>query len=300
MDSSVYIQITLCILGIIGNATSVGVLSKMKSKSLRLLKYLNVVDVVLLVTVCTALMLREPMTVGFAHVAYYMGVCITSLIFVVHTFEAYLTVLIAFVRCMAVAMPFRFATSMRDSVQSRLLIAVAVFSVLFNLPSILAELQLLHGKTSVVWISHFSFFFQQIFCRFLPILAIIICNIILVVSRCRMKSLPGQDNQCRSPNRRHSRNAFQLTCLVLAITTMFIATHGFLLFYDVCYKICDIAVLHDSDLPAIVSFMVIINSATNFIFYCLIGSDFRTALISLCKKTSRSTRRKRSLPVSSV
>ncbi len=41
-----------------------------------------------------------------------------------------------------------------------------------------------------------------------------------------MKTLQGQDNHGSSPNRRHSRSAFQLTCLVLAIAAVFIVTHG--------------------------------------------------------------------------
>ncbi|XP_067674963.1 somatostatin receptor type 5-like [Haliotis asinina] len=289
-----YILITLCILGITGNAISVCVLARMKSKPLRLLQYLNVVDVVLLVTICTIVTLDVLDMKGLIISAldpYYVIRCGIILMNVIQTFEAYLTVLIAFVRCMAVAMPFRFATCMRDSVQNKLLIATAVFSVLFNVPFILMNLLFLYEMSPSFSISILYIIFKQICCRILPILVIVICNIILAVSRCRMKSLP-QANQCGSPPSRNSRSAFQLTCLVITITTMFVGTHGCLLVYDISVVAANVL---ESAVPGLDFCMIIINSATNFIFYCLIGSEFRTTLVSLCKKTQCFTRSNRSL-----
>ncbi|XP_067674962.1 somatostatin receptor type 4-like [Haliotis asinina] len=293
-----YVQIVLCLLGIIGNAISVYVLSQMKSKSLRLLKYLNMVDIVLLAMVCTWVSMAAFMSEGFQFPLFLniVFLCTGALIIVVQTFEAYLTVLVAIVRCVAVAMPFKFTTCMRDSVQNKLLIASAVFSLLFNLPDILVQ----HLTSPHKWISHFSVYFQQIFCKFLPILAIVICNIILVVSRCRMNSLKGQDNQCGSPNGRHGRSAFHLTCLVLAITAMFIATNGSFGVVYLCLLISPTVTELVAYIGRFSMLMIIINSATNFIFYCLIGSDFRTTLVSLCKKKPSSARRNKTMSVSTV
>ncbi|XP_067674961.1 mas-related G-protein coupled receptor member D-like [Haliotis asinina] len=293
------VGIALCLLGIIGNSISVYVLSKMNSRSLRLLKYLNSVDIAFLAMYCTLLTLNVVQMgspqVSFHHVYMFL----VPLVDIVLTFEAYLTVLIAFVRCLAVAMPFRFSSCMRDSVQNKMLFVIIVLSVLFNVPSVVADILYIRGMPpqNIVVSSKYV---EQILCRFFPIIIIVSCNVILVVSRCRMKSLQGHDNQCGSPHRRHPRSAFQLTCLVLAITTMFIVTHGALgatfIYYWMSNSVIEIAayVLISARL------MTVINSATNFIFYCLIGSEFRTTLASLCKKTPCSTGIKTAIPVSSV
>ncbi|XP_067674342.1 probable G-protein coupled receptor 139 [Haliotis asinina] len=297
-----FIGFLLCLLGIIGNSMSVYVLSKLNSKPLRLLKYLNVVDIGLLVVICFALMMvvlgMERLVSDFTLVLVLR--CIAPLFSTLQTFGTYLTVLIAFVRCLAVAMPFRFSTCMRDTVQNKLLIAVAVFSLLFSVPLFLLWTPTISWSSfddiQMVVAFHLKYL-SQVFLCILPILIIVICNVILAVSRCRMRSFTSQNNQCRSPDRGNRRGAFQLTCLVIAITAMFTTTHGLVGVYKV--------VVLASDSPQVslqvVCFsvlMTIINSATNFIFYCLIGSEFRTTMISLCKKPC--IRRNRPMPVSSV
>ncbi len=294
------IGIGICLLGIIGNSISVYVLSKMNSRSLRLLKYLNLVDTVFLSLLCTLLAMDVLMAEEFYSSLFPLYMCILTSAGIVQTFEAYLTVMIAFVRCLAVAMPFQFSTCMRDSIQNRLLFGIATLSVLFNMSSVVECILSLRRMPSNVWISVLTTHVEPICRQIIPVLAIIICNVILVVSRCRMKSLHGQDNQSSSPDGRHSRSAFQLTCLILAITAMFIATHGSfgvaLLYIRISQTVDEIAYY----ISVFASLMTIINSATNFIFYCLIGSEFRTTLVSLCKVTPCSTRRNRSMPVSTV
>ncbi|XP_067675192.1 FMRFamide peptide receptor frpr-18-like [Haliotis asinina] len=295
--------IVLCLLGIIGNSTSVYVLSKLNSKPLRLLRYLNVVDIGLLVIICFALMAGILEREGLVSDTFKVYICLAPFFSTLQTFGAYLTVLIAIVRCLAVAMPFRFSTCMRDSVQNKLLVAIAVFSLLFNVPVFLLWMLIFSDSFSdvLVLLCFHATYLSLVFSCILPILVIFICNVILVVSRCRMRSLTRNNDECSSPNTRHNRGAFQLTCLVLAITVMFIATHGpfgvykFVFFtsytsYDATLHVVWFSVL-----------MTIINSATNFIFYCLIGSEFRTTLISLCKKTPCfNSMRNIPMPVSSV
>ncbi|XP_046368923.1 probable G-protein coupled receptor frpr-1 [Haliotis rufescens] len=289
-----YVGIVLCLLGIIGNAFSVYVLSKMNSASLRLLKYLNVVDIVLLVIVCSLLTMIVLWWKRASFEHHFVILCTSVLFLTVQTFETYLTVLIAFVRCLAVAMPFRFSTCMRDSVQSKLLVAIAVFSLLFNLPLYL----LLMPNSITLRMAKFQIMYLSlVFSFILPLLVITICNVILVVSRCRMRSVQSQNDRCRSRDRRHSRGAFQLTCLVLAITAMFIATHapvGVFKCLRLTYQI-DITV-------QFIGFQILITiiySATNFILYCCFGSEFRSTLISLCKKPCF-TRTDQPMPVSPV
>lgn len=300
-----FIGIVFCSLGIIGNSISVYVLSKLNSKPLRLLRYLNVVDIGQLVMIYFALiilvLLMEELV--YQHYSVPVFLCIAPLFSTVQTFGTYLTVLIAFVRCVAVAMPFRFSSCMRDSVQNKLLVAIAVFSLLFNVPLFLLWTLFfpdLFNDMLVPIIFHAKYL-SLVFSCILPILIIVICNVILVVSRCRMRSLQRHNDECRSPDRRQSRTAFQLTCLVLAITVMFIATHGPLGVFKFVALTSNIS---SEVIDKVVWFsilMTIINSATNFIFYCLIGSEFRTTLISLCKKKPCfNTRRNRPMPVSSV
>ncbi|XP_067674957.1 FMRFamide peptide receptor frpr-18-like [Haliotis asinina] len=299
----VSIGIVLCLLGIIGNSISVYVLSKLNSKPLRLLRYLNVVDIGLLVMIFFGLMTTILQLERLVPSTLNVFLCTAPLFSTLQTFGAYLTVLIAFVRCLAVAVPFRFSTCMRDSVQNKLLIAIAVFSLLFNVPVFLLwKLVFSDSFSDVLVLVHFHMtYLSLVFSCILPILVIVICNVILVVSRCRMRSLTRHNGECRSPETRRGRGAFQLTCLVLAITAMFIATHGPFGVYK--FVVLTSYISRDVALR-VVSFtllMTIINSATNFIFYCLIGSEFRTTLISLCKKRPCfNTRRNSPMPVSSV
>ncbi|XP_067674391.1 probable G-protein coupled receptor 139 [Haliotis asinina] len=295
--------IVLCLLGIIGNSISVYVLSKLNSKPLRLLRYLNVVVIALLVMIVFALMTVvleiERLVPGTLNVF----LCIAPLFSTLQTFGAYLTVFIAFVRCLAVTMPFRFSTCMRDSVQNKLLVAIAVFSLLFNVPVFLLWILIFSDSFSFVLVFlHFhATYLSLVFSCILPILVIVICNVILVVSRCKMRSVTLHNDECRSPGIRRNRGAFQLTCLVLTITVMFIATHGPLGVYKFVTLTSDISSKVTLHVVLFSIFMTIINSATNFIFYCLIGSEFRTTLISLCKKTPCfNTRRNRPIPLSAM
>lgn len=284
------VEIILSLLGIIGNAISVYVLSKMNSKSLRLLKYLNVVDIVLLVITGSWLTL-EFVEYDKGHIVSTLYNCIVPSFYIVRMFEVYLTVLIALLRCLAVATPYKFATYMRHSVQNKLLIAIAVFSVIFNVPLCLMSM----GMSSYAIVEKmFKFQFSHlnlVFFCILPILVIILCNIILVVSRCKMKSFTNQDGQGRSPGRRNRQGGFQLTCLVLAITAMFIATHGPVGIANYIDYTTTGGLRNQIWIFEFGKLMITINSATNFIFYCLIGREFRTTLISLCKKRPRTTRR---------
>ncbi|XP_067674955.1 FMRFamide peptide receptor frpr-18-like [Haliotis asinina] len=299
----VSIGIVLCLLGIIGNSISVYVLSKLNSKPLRLLRYLNVVDIGLLVIICFALMAGILEREGLVSDTFKVYICLAPFFSTLQTFGAYLTVLIAFVRCLAVAMPFRFSTCMRDSVQNKLLVAIAVFSLLFNVPVFLLWMLVFSDSFYFVRevVEFHATYLSLVFSCILPILVIVICNVILVVFRCRMRSLTRHKDESRSPETRRGRGAFQLTCLVLAITAMFIATHGPVGVYKFVVLTSDISrdiTLHVVPFSIL---MTIINSATNFIFYSLIGSEFRTTLISLCKKRPCfNTRRNSRMPVSSV
>lgn len=163
-----YIQIALCLLGISGNAISVCVLSKMKSKSFRLMKYLSATDIVLLVIMFIHYAMDAWGRFGLAFL--FVNLSIGILFDAVLMFDAYLTVLIAFVRCLAVAMPFRFATCMRDSVQNKLLFAIAMLSVLFRLPLVLIWVIRLRDLDSFGWMEVFTVYFEAIISRFLPIL----------------------------------------------------------------------------------------------------------------------------------
>lgn len=292
------VGIVLCLLGIIGNAFSVYVLCKMNSASLRLLKYLNVVDIVLLVIVCSLLTIIVLWWKRWSFEHLFVMLCTGVLFLTVQTFETYLTVLITFVRFLAVAMPFRFSTCMRDSVQSKLLVAIAVFSLLFNLPLCLFLMPNgIISNVNTLWIAEFQIHLSLVFSFILPILVITICNVVLVVSRCRMRSFKSQNDRCRSPDTRHSQGAYQLTCLVLAITVMFIATHAPL----GVFKCIRLASHLDISVPFIGFWILItiINSATNFILYCCFGSEFRSTVISLCKKPCF-TRTDQPMPVSPV
>ncbi|XP_046343172.2 FMRFamide receptor-like [Haliotis rufescens] len=276
-ETIAWMSTVIAICGVFGNILGAVVLHRMQktNSGVRLLKYLSLVDVILLVLVflsltsqlCNSHVARAVCAI-FDPFAYLFAMTL-------YTFEIYLTVLIAIQRCIAIALPFKSGSFLR--VINKALGAIAVFTVAFNVPLWLAfwprpywnpdlNMQLFNqdqhggflGKDGFkVYIGPIVLVFRCV----IPLTILITCNIILTISRRRQNSGNGQT----------WNKGF--TALVMAITTMSVVTHVVSAVDLLLWEIDSGTTT--ADFIQISVLLITINCSTNFIFYCSFGKIFR-------------------------
>ncbi|XP_071080069.1 FMRFamide receptor-like [Haliotis cracherodii] len=275
-----WVATVIAICGMFGNILGAVVLHRMQktNSGVRLLKYLSLVDIILLVLSFVAFELpslnryvARTIHAIFDPFAYLFAMTL-------YTFEIYLTVLIAIQRCIAIALPFKSGSFLR--VINKALRAIAVFTVAFNVPLWLAfwprpywnpdlNMQLFYSDPRRGFLGEYGFNVYigpvlLVFRCVIPLILLLMSNIILVISRRRMKSV----NRLSS-----DRGSVQLTVLVMAITTMSVVTHVVTAVDLFILKI--VSHIAKAYLGKIASLLIIINSSTNFIFYYAFGNNFR-------------------------
>ncbi|XP_071079145.1 probable G-protein coupled receptor frpr-1 [Haliotis cracherodii] len=283
-ETIAWIATVIAICGVFGNILGAVVLHRMQktNSGVRLLKYLSLVDVILLVLV----FLSSILLLFNTHVA--RTVCAIFhpfaylLAMALYTFEIYLTVLIAVQRCTAVTFPFKSGFFLR--VINKVLGAVAVFTVAFNVPLWLTfwprpywnpdlNMQLFYQdqQGGFLGIDGFKVYigFVLVFRCVIPLTILITCNIILTISSRRQNSGNGQT----------WNKGF--TALVVAITTMSVVTHD-VSAVDLLLWVIDSSTTN-TDFQNVVVLLITINCSTNFIFYYSFGKIFRQNFKSFFK-----------------
>ncbi|XP_067681410.1 FMRFamide receptor-like [Haliotis asinina] len=277
-----WVSTVIATCGLFGNILGAAVLHRMQKTNgnIRLLKYLSLVDIALLILFVLGATLEYVNTYSaitiyfiFHPFAYLLGMT-------VYTFEIYLTVLIAIQRCIAIALPFKSESLMRASVINTILGCIALFSVAFSVPLWLAlrprpywkkelNMHLFYANpaTSPLGEEGFTVYIGPVMLVFrclIPLIILVTCNIILVISRRRMNSGNPQLSD---------RGSVQLTILTLAITSKSVLTH-------VVSALHRLSIAMDFNLPnghviqMIVLLLVVIDFSTNFIFYYAFGNSF--------------------------
>ncbi|XP_067681409.1 probable G-protein coupled receptor frpr-1 [Haliotis asinina] len=206
-----WVSTVIAICGVFGNTLGAAVLHRMQKTNgiIRLLKYLSLVDIALLIFVLGVTLRIHSIISTFA---YLLGMA-------VNTFEIYLTVLIAIQRCIAIALPFKYESFMRASVINTILGCIAVFTVAFHVPLGLQHWARRWNTTSPLGKEGFTVYIGPVTLVFrcvIPLIILVTCNMVLVISRRRKNSGNPQSSY---------RGSVKLTMLILAITSMSVLTH---------------------------------------------------------------------------
>ena len=277
-----YTLTALFILGVCGNLLGVIVLTKLQKTQggVRLLKFLGIVDIILLFLLfenqILTLFPEQPRTMvvilgGVNTFTFPLGLTC-------YTFEIYLTVLIAGQRAVAVSRPLQSAVYVRKSVINICILVIFIFSIVLNIPYwLIYKLELFFDQElNMTWItSNYSNFvsstFNHIFDKYVilvlralvPLVALIVCNILIVRS-----ARTTINTEIRRKKSDH------LAPINIAIGTMSIVTH----ITTAAERALNI------EISQITSLLLIINCSTNFIFYCAFGRIFQKTLKDLFKK----------------
>lgn len=204
-------------------------------------------------------------------------------------FQFYLTALISLERCFAITKPLKFATMNRESLATKAVITSIGFAIVFNIPYWVRFYPVLYWNEDlnmnligpvrvygrVKWFSDFANFPSLIFSGALPMITLCLCNIVLIVTRCRMPSRKGRSQS------RQGRG--QLSLLIVTITCISIAT----ILSLHLYKVVKLTPSQNIDRSCAAKLMCTINSSTNFLFYCMFGREFRRSLVAIFKREPR-------------
>ncbi|XP_071080773.1 FMRFamide receptor-like [Haliotis cracherodii] len=273
-----WVSTIIAMCGVVGNILGAAVIHRMQktTSGVRLLKYLSLTDVVLLLCIFLSSILPSLNRYDASTLHAIINLSAYLLGMALYTFEIYLTVLIATQRCIAIALPFKSGSFLRESVMNKALAAISVFTIVFNVPLWLAywpqpywdmnlNMQLLEQHGGFLGEDGFTVYIGPcllVFRCIIPLILLVTCNIILMISRRRMNNENPQSSDRGS-----------LTALVMAITTMSVVTHVFSA-VDLFLMVIDSKTTPDNWTRVSIC-LIIINCSTNFIFYYSFGKAFR-------------------------
>ena len=285
---------TLAVIGLLGNTLSVIVLShkKMRNPTSTFLQSLAIFDNIIVLAYIIDVMFVYNNAVYL--VIYVFKLCIQKIAI---TGTVAMTIVIATERYIGTAKPFRGRIMCDGHVPLFIILLVVFFSVFFNIPYYFSfrfrtywepafGAYWIRPNLTSFWRSAFMkvylFHIRLIFLFALPWLAMLVLNILIV--RQIWKRRTGKLKQWIHNNGRDKR----MTLAVFAMTTMFFLAYPFPALVDIwvtsgsfkgwCHR-------NIGTFKLIKEFMIIVYSATNFIFYCLFGRHFRdTLFLCLCPR----------------
>ncbi|XP_041375097.1 G-protein coupled receptor daf-37-like [Gigantopelta aegis] len=285
---------TLAVIGLLGNTLSVIVLShkKMRNPTSTFLQCLAVFDnIILLAFTFDIISMYDIM---LYQVILVFKRCIQRIAI---TGTVAMTIVIATERYIGTAKPFRGRNMCDGRVPLCIILIVVFFAIFFNIPYYLSFRlhtvwdPILNGYRIVPYFTEFwsspfmkvyLFHIRLIFLFALPWLAMLVLNILIVRQIWKRRS--GKLKQWINTNGRDKR----MTLAVFAMTTMFFLAYPFPALVDIWItstsskKYCNKKV---GTFKLIKQLMIILYSATNFIFYCLFGKHFRdTLFLCLCPR----------------
>ncbi|XP_041375169.1 FMRFamide receptor-like [Gigantopelta aegis] len=291
---------SVALFGLIGNTIAIFVLSgkRMRSSTTLFLIVLAIFDNVLLLFVILLQTLpiicqHDDILIDYMFVREMAYMLLYPVVHICHTGTIYTTIAVTGERCIAIVKPLGARSICTRSRAGKIVIGIMVWSIFYNIP------RCLENELEVVWDpmvnqsvyitaqSTFgnSWFYNYVYlvcinCIFhflLPFLALSLMNYFILKTLWQRKR--GILNQQRAVS---LENDYRLTAVVLAMTTVFFICQLFgatqLVILQAngiqssrigkCTKPCEI-------FKAIAETVVIVNSAINFILFCVFGNKFR-------------------------
>ncbi|XP_046552267.1 FMRFamide receptor-like [Haliotis rubra] len=305
------------VLGIVGNILSVFVLSSKQMRRgsasvCRLLVGLAVYD--------TVFLFSHGVAGNLPHVLHHMGIQLGSagavmfsifypLLHISRTGSVYTTVMVTVERCVAVVKPLKAAVVFTQKRTNQILVAIFIFSVIFNIPRCMEHSLKLGSPTISVTKSVFydtAFYtVYLIYINFIvhfaiPFTLIAVFNVLMIHTLRNVtrgykkhdKSKAVIELNVNVGNRSSSGTGNKLCGTVLAVTSLFFLCHLVPAVALVLEQTENAKRLGDcsaacSRVSSLGDTLIIVCSATNFILYCMFGRKFRLvfqALFCPCKR----------------
>ncbi|XP_059148700.1 FMRFamide receptor-like [Physella acuta] len=288
--------LVLVILGAVGNTLAMIVLTRrtMRTSTNVFLTALAIWDTVVLAVVLPLMSLPVLSEQFNKHVTPYIVVSVYPIGLAAQTATVWLTVSFTVERYIAVCHPLR-AASMCTIPRARMVVLViSIVSILYNVPRwfeytsleltdqynqiCLAIIKTQLGSEPIYHKLYFGWLYFLVMC-FIPLCSLAILNAFLIVAVRRSKK------QRRDMNVRQSREN-NVTIMLVSVVIVFIICQVPALIYNMAYAI-DTAKVESSAgwivLSSFRNFLVMLNSAVNFILYCALGQKFRRTFVrTLC------------------
>ncbi|XP_041376858.1 FMRFamide receptor-like [Gigantopelta aegis] len=278
----------VAVLGFIGNALAIVVLQRkrMWCSTAYFLVILAVFDnVILLVAMvkCFAALssrrsvaVRDLQTVMFYPVNY-----------VAQSGTIFMTLIVTLERYVAVTKPLKSRIIFSLTSAKKISLAVLIYCLVYNIPHYVAidlESRPWNSTThypysefgaSLGYKAVYCVYLQLVFVYMLPWLLMVVFNLLLLHSVRKIKLVR---TNCHSKS--VSDNGRRLTLPVIAVTTVFFLAYPLPAFEDtICKRTCE------ADTRIVLELLSeiarVLNSAANFIFYCVLGRRFRRTLFYL-------------------
>jgi hypothetical protein len=310
---------SLCMLGLLGNTTSIVVLWKHKkellwkhkneSATILLLQCLSAMDSLLLVTTLFVYTLPAVHTytgAGFDLYANceYIKIFLWPLAMIAHTAAIWLTVLVTIHRFCCIITPVGIYSKLNMHYIRTLIILVFTFSILYNLPRFF-EHHAVGGTnssedngntTNNVRILGDSTFYQILYSNVLyfpvmyviPLLSLMYLNSKLIKFVNKLKTRKAELTGHRCPED-------HITLCIIVIVFTFVICQTPALINQILWAVTDHTDRECGKFhfyyTKISDVLVVINSSINFIIYCLFGKSFRTIFVRALCWNSRASRR---------
>ena len=290
----------LCLFGLTGNVLSFLVLLRAHSRSpmFYVLRAVAVSDTVFLVGVfLTQTVVNLYTTTGTFHFLYmiraYVQYCVWPITMMTQMSTVWLTVLVSIERYIAICFPLKAASLCTIPKVRRAVVIIYIISVLYNVPRFF-EFYILDGETlyktiipghDEVYRYLYSCVMYSILLFFSPLLILALLNVKLILALQRGKK-QWEKLQFRQ-KKEHS-----LTVIPLSIVVVFFICGTPALVVNVIDSINPTIMMQPSFTVFIVvaNLLVVLNSACNFIIYCMLGKKFRTKLKEMLRSRCSSYR----------
>lgn len=288
----IWVTGVICLLGLAGNILSFLVLLKAHSHSpmFLVLRAVAVSDALFLFTVLIiqTVVNLHPKTGILWWCYYYRGYIqytVWPVLMMTQMSTVWLTVLVSIERFIAICFPLKAAAICTFSKVRRAVILIYVISIIYNIPRFVefhvAENSYI-DKTAIghhiVYRYLYACILYSLMLFFVPLLMLIFLNTKLVLA------LKEGKRQWETLQFRQKKEQ-NLTVIPLAIVMVFFVCGTPALVVNVIDSMNPYLLAQTTFTVFLVvsNLLVVVNSAINFIIYCLLGKKFRTKLMELCR-----------------
>ncbi|ESO90947.1 hypothetical protein LOTGIDRAFT_163454 [Lottia gigantea] len=283
--------------GILGNFISIVVLSqaRLNSTTSFFLRCLAIYDTILLFlqVLIYAIPWIMDMCSFWDHILLAALFMVYPLSAVAHTGSIYMVVVLALERYLAVSKPFHAISKWTYNRARKISLIVLVWAFVYNAPRFFEyKPQLYHdGSWNRTWLNSHSTslttnsMYIMIYLGYISlVIEIIVPLIVLTVFHIQLLHLlRTRHKSILRINAVRQADRHTLTATIFAITFILFGCQSFVFAYNILHSTlwksrCTLACFHVHHITILV---IMLNSAVNFIFYCLLGRKFRLVLFEL-------------------